>query len=34
MLALLISEYGMMMMGFVGKARNGCEFTGGVFGVS
>lgn len=34
MLAVLISEYGMMMMGLVGSARNGCELTGGVFGVS
>lgn len=34
MLALRISEYGMIIIGFVGKAKKGCELTGGDFGVS
>lgn len=31
MLALLMSEYGTIIMGFVGRARNGWDGTGGVF---
>lgn len=34
-LALRISEYGITMIGFVGRARKGCcGATGGVFGTS
>lgn len=34
MLAFLMSEYGMMMTGFVGNARKGWDGVGGVFVVS
>jgi hypothetical protein len=30
-LAPLINEYGMIIIGFVGNAKNGCELTGGDF---
>lgn len=33
-LAFLIKEYGMMMIGLVGNAKNGCDETGGDFAVS
>jgi hypothetical protein len=28
-LAFLIKEYGMIIIGFVGSAKNGCDETGG-----
>lgn len=34
MLEPLISEYGIMMMGLVGRAKNGDVDVGGVFDVS
>lgn len=34
MLAFLMREYGIMMMGFVGIAKKGCDVGGGVFDAS
>lgn len=33
-LAFLMSEYGIMMIGFVGNAKKGCDETGGDLGAS
>jgi hypothetical protein len=34
MLALLIREYGIIMIGFVGSAKKGCEAVDGDFAAS